>query len=51
LALNLDELLDWTYANREVRELNCTERELYRIEPPCNADGTLPTNDVASANR
>jgi WD40 repeat protein/DNA-binding CsgD family transcriptional regulator len=36
LALNLDELLDWTYANREVRELNCTERELYRIEPPCN---------------
>ena len=33
LSLDLDELLDWTYANREVRELTCTERELYRVEP------------------
>ncbi len=51
LALNLHELLDWTYANREVRELNCTERELYHIEPLCNADGTLPTSVASSANR
>jgi WD40 repeat protein len=50
LSLDLDKLLDWTYANREVRELNCTERELYRIEPPCNADGTLPTAVATSAS-
>jgi WD40 repeat protein len=50
LALNLDELLDWTYANREVRELNCTERELYRIEPLCKIDGTLPANRASSTH-
>lgn len=28
-------LLDWTLANRYVRELTCTERELYGITPLC----------------
>lgn len=33
--LPLDELIEWTYANRFVRELTCSEREQYRVEPPC----------------
>ncbi len=31
----LDDLLAWTQANRYIRELTCTERETYRIEPYC----------------
>jgi WD40 repeat protein/class 3 adenylate cyclase len=34
--LPLDELIDWTYANRYVRELTCEERETYRIAPLCD---------------
>jgi WD40 repeat protein/class 3 adenylate cyclase len=34
--LPLEELIDWTYANRYVRELTCQERETYRIEPLCD---------------
>ena len=30
-----DELVNWTLANCYVRDLTCTERELYRIEPLC----------------
>ena len=31
----LDELLGWIRINRFVPELNCTEREVYQIEPYC----------------
>jgi WD40 repeat protein/DNA-binding SARP family transcriptional activator len=33
--LPLDELIEWTYAHRFVRELTCSEREQYRVEPLC----------------
>jgi WD40 repeat protein/serine/threonine protein kinase len=36
------ELLAWTYANRYVPELTCTERELYRLETIC-IDDVYPT--------
>ncbi|MCA9915970.1 MAG: PD40 domain-containing protein, partial [Anaerolineae bacterium] len=35
----LPELLDWTRANRYVRDLTCEERAQYRIEPLCEAGG------------
>lgn len=35
---DLPTLIDWTYANRYIRELTCTERELYRLEPLCGED-------------
>jgi WD40 repeat protein/class 3 adenylate cyclase len=39
-GLSLDELIDWTYANRYVRDLTCEERAQYRVEPLCVSDGT-----------
>jgi WD40 repeat protein/DNA-binding SARP family transcriptional activator len=39
----LDELIGWVHANRYVRDLNCDERVQYRVEPPCNAEGVVPT--------
>jgi WD40 repeat protein/serine/threonine protein kinase len=30
------ELIAWTQANRYIRDLTCTERELYRIKPLCS---------------
>ena len=38
-----DVLLAWTLDNRYVRELNCTERALYSLEPGCDAEGIYPT--------
>jgi WD40 repeat protein len=35
----LDEMIDWTYANRYVRDLTCEEREKYRVEPLCEDGG------------
>jgi WD40 repeat protein len=35
--LPLNELIDWTYANRYVRELTCEERKKYRVEPLCKS--------------
>jgi WD40 repeat protein/serine/threonine protein kinase len=32
---DLDELVEWVTANRYVRDLTCTERETYRVEPYC----------------
>ncbi len=32
----LDELVEWTYANRYIREFTCDERAQYRIEPRCD---------------
>jgi WD40 repeat protein len=36
--LPLEELIDWAYANRYVRELTCEERQQYRVEPLCSAE-------------
>jgi hypothetical protein len=33
--LHLVEMIDWSFANRYVRELTCEEREKYRVEPLC----------------
>ena len=41
--LPLDELIDWTHANRYLRELTCDEREQYRVEPLCDAEGGVST--------
>ncbi|MBN1200539.1 MAG: protein kinase [Anaerolineae bacterium] len=41
---SLDELRAWTLANRHVRELTCTERALYSLEPGCDAAGLFPTS-------
>jgi WD40 repeat protein len=34
----LDELLEWTQENRYIPELTCEQRELYHVEPPCEAE-------------
>jgi WD40 repeat protein/energy-coupling factor transporter ATP-binding protein EcfA2 len=34
-----DELIEWTYANRYVRELTCAERRQYGVEPFCDEKG------------
>ncbi len=34
----LEELLQWTQANRYIPELTCNQRELYRIEPLCESN-------------
>jgi WD40 repeat protein/DNA-binding SARP family transcriptional activator len=39
----LDELIEWIYANRYIRDLTCDERVQYRVEPPCDAEGVVPT--------
>jgi WD40 repeat protein len=28
--------LDWIRENRYIRELSCSERDIYRVEPPCD---------------
>jgi len=35
ISLSLADLVDWTEANRYVRELTCAERELYSVAPLC----------------
>jgi len=34
----LDQLLEWTQANRYIPGLTCNQRELYRIEPLCETE-------------
>ncbi len=34
----LDELLDWTKANRYIPELTCEQRSLYGVEPLCEPE-------------
>lgn len=41
LRLNLPDLLAWTYANRYVRDLTCSERAFFGL-PACDAAGTPP---------
>ena len=42
---SLEELLDWIDSHRVVRELTCTERDLYQIEPLY--DGEISDHDSA----
>ena len=35
LPIELNELIQWSVNNRYVRDLTCTERRLYRVEPLC----------------
>ncbi len=39
-----EELMVWTMENRYVRELTCVEREIYQLQPLCDADGVFPTS-------
>lgn len=39
---SLDALMQWTFANRYVQQLSCDQRDVYRIEPRCNAAGVPP---------
>ena len=40
----LPQLVTWTYANRSVRELTCTEREVFRVRPFCGDAQAYPTS-------
>jgi len=46
--LSLDELIDWTHANRYVRDLTCDERAESRVEPLCSAEETLSSEERLS---
>ena len=46
LALGLDDLIDWTQANRYLRDFTCAERQRYGIEPLC-----LPPTNVPDPTR
>jgi WD40 repeat protein len=37
LPVEAEDVRDWIDQNRYVRDLSCEERELYRIEPLCEA--------------
>ena len=39
----LEELVEWTYANRHVQPLTCLQREQYNVRPLCNEMETTPT--------
>ncbi len=43
LSLSLNDLLRWIYDNRFVRELTCSERAHYHVEPLCNEQDQFPT--------
>jgi WD40 repeat protein len=43
--LPVGELIDWTTANRYVRDLTCDERAQYRVEPLCDAGAAAPRED------
>jgi len=34
----LEQLLEWTQANRYIPEPTCNQRELYRLEPLCESE-------------
>ncbi len=40
---NGDALIDWTRANRYLRDLTCQERDLYRVQPLCIDEVQAPT--------
>jgi WD40 repeat protein len=44
-----DNLIQWTCNNRYVRELTCTERLQYGVEPFCNEDGVPPVSGICQS--
>jgi WD40 repeat protein len=40
---SFDEVILWSYDNRYIPELSCEQREFYRINTQCNANGVYPT--------
>jgi WD40 repeat protein len=38
IDLTVEEFLTWTQNNRYIPELTCEQRDLYRIEPPCELE-------------
>ncbi|MBN2305872.1 MAG: protein kinase [Anaerolineae bacterium] len=42
--LTLERLVNWTYTNRYIPELTCSQREQFRVEPTCDAEGIYPTS-------
>ncbi|RMF80262.1 MAG: hypothetical protein D6737_08520, partial [Chloroflexi bacterium] len=47
----LDELIAWTYANREVIELDCVQRRRFGVEPLCAAGTTTPPSPTPFMTR
>jgi WD40 repeat protein len=41
---SLDEMLTWLPSNRYVPDLDCRQRQLYRLTPACDANGVFPTH-------
>lgn len=39
----LPQLIEWANNNRYARALTCGERDQYGLQPPCDADGQVPT--------
>jgi WD40 repeat protein/serine/threonine protein kinase len=46
----LDQLIRWTYDNRLVRELTCSERSNYNVSPFCESDGSFATSTPYPTN-
>jgi len=46
---SLGALIDWTYANRYVRDITCAEREQYRVEPLCDEEQEQAVAMVSTA--
>lgn len=42
---NRSDILSWTLNNRAYREMSCSERSTYQIQPFCDEDGILPELD------
>jgi WD40 repeat protein len=49
-TLPLDELVQWTYANRYVPELDCATRVAFNVGPFCDQDGVFPTRTPFAPN-
>lgn len=43
LKPDLRELITWVKTNRLIRNLTCSERELYQVEPTCDSNSRTPT--------
>jgi len=43
---DLPALIDWTLANRYVPDLTCDQRDLYQLEPLCEAENALPATEA-----
>jgi WD40 repeat protein len=39
-----DEMSSWVFGNRYVPDLDCRQRDLYRLKPTCDSSGSFPTH-------